>query len=53
LNDVDIRVLLEELQVVGDDNEEALLPKSREELETELKRQQNRINMTNELSSIV
>jgi molybdopterin converting factor small subunit len=35
-NKVDIRVLLEELQTVGDDDEVALLPKSREELEAEL-----------------
>jgi hypothetical protein len=36
LNNVDICVLLEELETVGDDNEVALLPKSREELVAEL-----------------
>jgi hypothetical protein len=37
LNKGDIHVLLEELQTEGDDDEVALLPKSREELEAELK----------------
>jgi molybdopterin converting factor small subunit len=42
LNKVDLRVLLEEIQTVGDDDEVALLPKSREELEAELERRRNR-----------
>jgi hypothetical protein len=36
LNKVDIHVLPEELQTVGDDDEVTLSPKSREELEAEL-----------------
>jgi hypothetical protein len=51
LNKVDIRVLLEELKMVGDDDEVALLlAKSREELEAELERRRNRNNVTNEPS---
>jgi hypothetical protein len=42
LEDVDIRVLLEELYVEGDDGEVALMLKSREELEVELHRRRNR-----------
>jgi hypothetical protein len=50
LSNVDIRVLLEELQQVGDANEAVLLPKSREELLAELERRRNRSNVTiNEL----
>jgi hypothetical protein len=50
LNKVGIRVFLEELQTVGDDDEVALLPKSREELEADLERWQNHNNWTNEPS---
>jgi hypothetical protein len=39
LDDVNIRVLLEELYIEGDDGEKALLPKSREEVEAELHQQ--------------
>jgi hypothetical protein len=47
LNIVDIRVLLEELATLGDDNEVAVLPKSREELLAELERRRNRNDATN------
>jgi hypothetical protein len=46
LNHVDIRVLLVELETVEDANEEALLPKSLEELVAELARRWN-CNATN------
>jgi hypothetical protein len=49
LNKVDICVLLEELQTEGDDDEVALLPKSREELEAKVKQQQNHNNVMNKL----
>ena len=45
LHVVDIRVLLEELHLEGDDGELALLPKSREELVVELHRRRNRTIM--------
>jgi hypothetical protein len=47
LSEVDIRVLLEELETLGDDNEVALLPKTREELLAELVRRRNRNSATN------
>jgi hypothetical protein len=46
LHHVDIRVLLVELETMGDENEEALLTKSLEELVAELARRRNR-NATN------
>jgi hypothetical protein len=47
LNHVDYRVLVEELHMEGDDKEEALLPKSIEELVAELGRRRSRNNGTN------
>jgi hypothetical protein len=48
LDDVDFRVLLEELQIEGDDNEVALLAKSRQELIVELHRQRSRASSMTE-----
>ena len=47
LSCVDCRVLLEEQHVEGDDGEVALLPKSIEELLTELRRRRSRNNVVN------